>query len=186
MRVGPKAIVVDLGYARTPVDELRISAATPRYARRFEVSVPGGYPVAGGELVRVGPPRATVVPLAVRTRFLQIAIDNGDNPPLRGIVVEALARPRVLLAEGGHGRRLSVYYGSRVRAPEYDYARLPRSALAVDRARIAKLGAERRNPKLRLVDTRSFVARHRSLMTAVLVLAAAAVIGVAALAIRRG
>jgi hypothetical protein len=77
--VKPKAVVVDLGYAKTPVDELRISAATPRYARPFEVSIHGGYVVAAGELVRTGPPRATVVPVGVRTRFLRIAIDNGRS-----------------------------------------------------------------------------------------------------------
>jgi hypothetical protein len=186
VRVNPKAIVIDLGHSKVPVDQLRISAATPRYARPFEVSVPGGYVVAAGELVRVGSPRATVVPLSVRTRFLQIAIDNGDNPPLRGIRVEALAQPRVLLVEGGHAPPFEVYYGARIPAPDYDYARLPRSALDLDRARAADLGPERRNPGFRLVDTRSFVARHRSLVTAALVLAAAAVIGVAALTLRRG
>jgi hypothetical protein len=184
--VNPKAIVVDLGYARTPVDELRISADTPRYVRPFEVSLPGGYIVGGGELVRVGPAKPTVVPLSVRTRFLQIAIDNGDNPPLRGIRVEALARPRTLLVEGGHPAPLTVYYGARVSPPEYDYARLPRSALGLDRAQPARLGPERKNAGFRLVDTRSYFARHRSLVTAALVLAAAAVIGAAALTLRRG
>jgi hypothetical protein len=185
VRVSSKAIVIDLGHSKTPVDELRISAATPRYVRPFEVSVPGGYVVAAGELVRVGPARATVVPLSVRTRFLQIAVDNGDNPPLRGIRVVALARPRVLLVEGGHAQPLEVYYGSRVPPPDYDYARLPRSALELDRARAGELGPERANPGYRAVDTRSFVARHRSLVTAALALAGAAVIGAAALTLRR-
>ena len=181
--VNPKTVVVDLGYAKTPVDELRISAATTRYVRPFEVSVPGGYIVAGGELVRTGRPRATVVPLGVRTRFLEIVIDNGDNPPLRGIRVEALARPRTLLVEGGHREPFTVYYGARVAAPEYDFARLPRSALG--RPQPAALGPERRNDAFRPVDRRSFVARHRSLVTAALALAGAAVIGAAALTLRR-
>jgi hypothetical protein len=186
VHVNSKTIVIDLGYPKTPVDELRISAATPRYVRPFEVSLPGGYVVGAGELVRVGPPRATVVPLSARTRFVRVTIHNGDNPPLRGIRVAALARPRGLLVEGGHAAPLTVYYGARVSAPDYDYARLPRSALDLDRAHVAELGRERRNAKFRFVDTRSFVGRHRSLMTTALVLAAAAVIGVAALTIRRG
>jgi hypothetical protein len=181
--VKPTAVVVDLGYAKTPVDELRISAATRRYARPFQVSLPGGYVVAAGELVRTGAPRATVVPLGARTRFLEIAIDNGDNPALRGIRVEALARPRALLVEGGHRGPLTVYYGARVASPEYDFARLPRSALG--RSQPAVLGPERRNDAFRLVDTRSFVARHRSLVTAALALAGVAVIGAAALTLRR-
>jgi hypothetical protein len=183
--VNPKVVVIDLGQAGTPVDELRITATTPRYVRPFEVSVPGGRLVAAGELRRIGASRPTVVPLSVRTRFLQIAIDNGDDPSLRGIRVEALARPRTLLVEGGHPLPLTIYYGARVPPPRYDYARLPRPALGLDRARPARLGAEGLNPDFRLVDTRSIFARHRSLVTAALALAAAAVIGAAALTLRR-
>jgi len=183
--VNPKVVVIDLGQAGTPVDELRITATTPRYVRPFEVSVPGGRLVAAGELRRIGASRPTVVPLSVRTRFLQIAIDNGDDPSLRGIRVEALARPRTLLVEGGHPLPLTIYYGGRVPPPRYDYARLPRPALGLDRARPAQLGAESLNPDFRLVDTRSIFARHRSLVTAALALAAAAVIGAAALTLRR-
>ena len=182
VRVGAKAIVVDLRYAKTPVDELRITAATRRYVRPFHVAE-GGYIVAAGELVRVGPPRVTTVPLSVRARRLRIVIDNGDNAPLRGIRVEALARPRALLVEGGHARPLRVYYGARVAAPQYDYARLPKSALG--QPHLARLGPERRNDEFRVVDTRSFVARHRALVTAALALAGVAVIGAAALTLRR-
>jgi hypothetical protein len=76
-----------------------------------------------------------------------------------------------------------VYYGAPVAAPEYDFARLPRSALG--RPRPAALGAERRNAAFAPVDTRGFVARHRSLVTLALALAGAAVIGAAALTLRR-
>jgi hypothetical protein len=183
--VGVDTVVVDLGYPNVPVDELRISASTPRYARRFTVFV-GGTAVAAGDLVRVGALRQTIVPLSVRARYLRIRIDNGDNPPLTGLRVETLARPRTLLVEGGHGRQLTLLYGGSVRAPEYDFARLPRSALQLSRARPAALGPERANAEYRVVDTRSFVARHGSLVTLALVLAAAAVMGVAAVIMRRG
>jgi hypothetical protein len=94
-------VVVDLGYRNIPVDELRISSSTPRYARSFTVRVRGDV-VAAGELVRVGRTKTTIVPLAVRTRFLTVEIDNGDDPPLRGIRVDVLAQPRTLLVESGH------------------------------------------------------------------------------------
>jgi hypothetical protein len=47
------------------------------------------------------------------------------------------------------------------------------------------LGPEHANPLFRVVDTRSFFARHRSLVTAALALAAVAVLAVGALALRR-
>jgi hypothetical protein len=181
---GSETVVVDLGYRNVPVDELRITAATPRYARPFVVRVHGAV-VAAGDLVRTGRARPTVVPLHVRTRFVTIRIDNGDNPALRGVRVEALAHPRTLLVEGGHRGPLTLLYGGSLPPPEYDFARLPRSALELARAKPAALGPERRNAEYRVVDTRSFVARHRSLVTLALALAAAAVIGAAALTIRR-
>ncbi len=183
-QAGDEVVVVDLLYRNVPVDQLRISSSTHRYARRFTVEARGAV-VAAGELVRVGRARQTIVPLSSRARILRIRIENGDDPPLRGVKVEALARPRTLLVEGGHVRALTIYYGGAVRAPSYDYARLPRSALALDRARPGTLGAERPNPDYTVVDARSFVARHRSLVTAALVLAAAAVIGAGGLALRR-
>ena len=49
----------------------------------------------------------------------------------------------------------------------------------------ATLGPERRNHLHRFFDTRSFFERHRALVTAALALAAAALIGTAALALRK-
>jgi hypothetical protein len=184
VRRGSRTVVIDLGYRNVPVDELRISSSTPRYARSFTVRVRGEI-VAAGELVRIGPPKTTIVPLAVRTRFLTVEVDNGDDPPLRAIRVDVLAQPRTLLVERGHPGPLELFYGGNVRAPEYDFARLPRSALGLDRARIAVLERERANIGYRVVDARSFVRRHMSLVPLALVLAAAAVMGAAALTLRR-
>jgi hypothetical protein len=177
-------VVVDLGYRNVPIDEVRISSTTPRYDRSFTIRA-GSATVAAGSLVRLGPARPTIVPLHARGRYLRIAIRNGDDPPLEGIRVEVRARPRPLLVEGGHRGKLTVYYGGQVRAPEYDYARLSRGALALSRARPGTLGPERRNAAYRVVDTRSFVERHRSLVTVALAVAAAALIATTALALRR-
>jgi hypothetical protein len=185
VKVGDTVVVVDLRYRNVPVDQLRISSSTARYDRPFTVEAHGAE-IAAGTLVRLGRPRQTIVPVSTRTRILRIRIVNGDDPPLRDVHVEVLARPRTLLVEGGHTRPMTIFYGGTVRAPSYDYARLPSSALALDRARPGKLGAEQPNPEYAVVDTRSFFARHRSLVTAALVLAAAAVIGAASLALRRG
>jgi hypothetical protein len=183
VRAGASVVVVDLG-RRVPVDELRISAAPPRYDRPFTVSTGGGV-VAAGTLVRVGRERTTVVPLAVRARLLRIRIVNGDDAPLRGVRIQAFAHPRRLLLEGGHRGPFTLYYGGRVSPPAYEFARLPRAALALDRTQRGALGPEHANPLYRVVDTRSFVARHRSLVTATLALAAVAVLAAGALALRR-
>ncbi len=184
VRTSRGVVVVDLGHRNVPVDQLRISASTPRYYRPFTVEA-GGTVVAAGDLVRLGRPRTTVVPLTASARYLRVRIENGDDPPLRGIRVTALARPRTLLVEGGHAAPLTLYYGGRVEPPDYDYGRLPRSSLALARARPGSLGPERPNPLYRIVDTRTFFARHRSLVTLALVAAALVVVGTAVVAVRR-
>lgn len=180
IRNSGSVVVVDLGYARTPVDELRVSSTTRRYDRPFTLSTGGS-----GKLVRLGPPTTTIIPVNTRTRFLRLRIANGDNPPLRGLRVSAYARPRPLLLENGHPEPFTVYYGARLAPPSYDWARLPLRALHAGTAQRASLGPERANPRFELVDTRSFFAKHRSLVTAALALCAAAVLGAGALALRR-
>jgi len=174
VRVGASVVVVDTGYAKVPVDEVRVSSTTPRYDRAFTVTA-GDTVVAGGRLVRTSGRQETVVPVSTRARVLRIHIVNGDDPPLKGIHVDVLARPRALLLEGGHRRPYTVYYGGRVPAPVYDFARLPAPAAT----HAAALGAERANPAYRVLDTRSFFARHRSLVTVALALAAFVVIAAA-------
>jgi hypothetical protein len=179
VRVRGGSVVIDLGHAKAPVDELRITSTTPRYDRAFAVSAPGV--LVTGRLLRVGPPDPTVVGLAVRTRYLRLTVENGDDPPLRGLRVTAYARPRPLLVEGGHPGPLTMYYGARVAAPVYDFARLPLRAAPAP----ARLGAERPNPEFRLVDRRSVFARHRRLVTAALAAAAGVLVAAGALALRR-
>jgi hypothetical protein len=179
-RLAGASVVVDLGHANTPVDELRISSTTPRYDRPFAVSVHGGV-VVSGRLLRVGAQRTTVVGIGVRTRYLRLTIDNGDDPPLRALRVTAYARPRPLLVEGGHPAPLTIYYGGRVPAPDYDFARLPVSGEPMP----ATLGPERLNPEFRIVDRRSFFARHQALITAALAAAAGLLVAAGALALRR-
>ena len=181
VRMAGGTVVVDLGHANTPVDELRLTSTTPRYDRPFVVSAHGGV-VVTGRLLRVGGPSTTVVVIGVRTRYLRLTVDNGDDPPLRGLHVTAYARPRPLLVEGGHPRPLTMYYGGRVPAPDYDFARLPVRGTPVP----AALGPERSNPEFRLVDTRSFFARHGALVTAALAAAAGLLVAAGALALRRG
>jgi hypothetical protein len=172
--------VLDLGHANVPVDELRISSTTPRYNRPFTVSAHGAV-VASGRLVRLGGAGLTNVAVSTTGRYLRLAIANGDDSPLRGLRVTAYARPRPLLVEGGHRGPLTLYYGASVAAPDYEFARLP----VAGTPRLAALGPERANPEYRVVDTRSFFARHRSLVTLALALAAALLVAAGGLALRR-
>jgi hypothetical protein len=173
------AVVVDLGHANTPVDELRITSTTRRYDRAFDLRA--GSIVVSGRLVRFGARTSTVVGIEARTRYLRLTVHNGDDPPLRGLRITPYARPRPLLVEGGRPQPLTVYYGARIAAPVYDFARLPVPGLPVHGA----LGPERANPAFRLVDRRSIFARHHALVTAALAAAAALLVAAGALALRR-
>jgi hypothetical protein len=178
-------VVVDVGHAKVPVDELRVDAANVRYDRPFSVFV-RGEPVTAGELVRLGAPTTTVIPVDTRTRYVRLHVENGDDPPLRGLHVTAWSRPRPLLLEGGHPGPFVVYYGApSMRPPVYEWERLPERALHLGAAQPASLGPERPNTSFHVVDTCSFFAKHRSLVSAALALCAAAVIAAGALALRR-
>jgi hypothetical protein len=172
-------VTLDLGHRGVPVDEVRISAATPRYDRAVEAG--DDY----GRIVRTGSARVERIPVSTQGRFVRVRIENGDDEPLRGLRVTALARPRTLLVEPGHRGPLTLLYGGRVERPAYDYALLPRADLALAHAGRGVLGAERANPEYSVTDTRTFVARHPALVTAALALAGIAVVAAGVLALRR-
>jgi Protein of unknown function (DUF3999) len=188
-------LLVDLRYAHMPVDRLRLTAATPRYDRPVEVEERDAGEqrwtlVAGGRIFRYYGRTSPALVVGVRARLLRITISNGDDPPLEGLRVEALARPERILVEGGHPAPLELLYGGRPRtSPDYDYARLPRDVLGLDRLRRGSLGAELLNadfePAPAPPDTRSFVKKHPAIVDAALAVAAA-VLGLGGfLALRR-
>jgi hypothetical protein len=196
----PTRIVLDLGYANVPIDELEVSARTRRYNRRARVEGSNDrkrwVPLATARVFRLGESGVRLVPgvgsrsgpptsigVDARHRYLRLTIVNGDDPPLEGIEVVALARPRPLLVEGGHPPPLRVLYGSSTaRPPSYDFARLP---LPAGRAK-GTLGPEQRNAAFEPPpDTRSFAARHTGLVTIALALAALTAAFGGALALRR-
>jgi hypothetical protein len=184
-------LLVDLGYRNVPVDELEIGASTRRYDRPIEVETqnPGGpwTPVVSGRIFRYYGTSSPPLELGARGRRLRITVSNGDDPPLAGLRVQALARPRPLLVEGGHPGPLRVLYGGRPRrAPDYDFARVPGSALVLGRPHGGTLGPERLVADFRPApDTRSFVKRHPAVVDAVLAAAAAVLALGGFLALRR-
>jgi hypothetical protein len=189
---GTRTIVTfDLGYSNVPVDELRIGAETARYERPITIlgsnSRQRFIPLAAARIFRF--PGSASAPISTRahSRYIRIEVDNGDDVPLRGIEVSAWSRSRALLLEGGHPLPYTVYYGSsRASAPNYDFARLPTSALGVEHAVRGRLGPEHETPAFEPPpDTRSFTARNPGLVTAALALAALALAAVGLLALRK-
>jgi hypothetical protein len=182
-------LVLDLGHANTPVDELRVTARAPRYDRELTVETSNGGArwdhVTGARIVHFPGTRVAAFPVDARGRYLRLTVANGDDEPLAGLAATALARPRVLLVEGGHARPYRVLYGNRAAtAPQYDFALVPASALP--RANAAALGPERLNPAYAApADTRSFLERNDWIVTVSLGLAAIALGFVGFLVLRR-
>jgi hypothetical protein len=186
-------VTLDLGFRDVPVDELRIAAGTARYERPVAIlgsnsnSRPRFVPLTAARIFRFPGSASAPISIGAHHRYIRIEIDNGDDAPLRGIEVSAWSRSHALLLEGGHPPPYAVYYGSSsVNAPDYDFARLPMSALGIAHPVPGRLGPERANPTFEPPpDTRSFAARNPQLVTGALALAALALGAVGLLALRR-
>jgi hypothetical protein len=181
----------DLGFPNVPADELRIRAETKLYDRpvHIEGSNTGETWVllAQGRVFRFQSSVETTIPLSARHRYLRLTIDNGDDPPLEGLDVEALARPRTILVSDGFEPPYRLLYGNpSLLAPQYDFAEAPIESIDPDSAAEASLGAEELNPSWEPPeDTRSFSARHPEVIPAVLAIAAVVLFFGAFLALRR-
>jgi hypothetical protein len=181
----------DLGFPNVPVDELRIRAATKLYDRpvQIEGSNTGETWVllAQGRVFRFQNSVETTLPLSARHRYLRLTIDNGDDPPLEGLDVQALARPRTIVVSDGFEPPYRLLYGNpSLLAPQYDFAEAPIESIDAESAAEASLGAEELNPSWEPPeDTRSFSARHPEVIPAVLAIAAVVLFFGAFLALRR-
>lgn len=192
-RDGPRATIVrlDLGFAKVPVDAIRISSGSDRYVR--PVTVEGSndratfVPVGGGEIARFRGVDLSQLDVMARHRYLRVKIVNEDDAPLEELRVTAEARPRPLLLAGGYRPPFRLLYGAAtMQAPTYDFAQLPAAATGFERAREGTLGPEHVNDLFEPpADTRSFFERNQSLVEGSLVLAAIVVAAAGLLALRR-
>ena len=180
---------LDLRHRDLPVDELEISAGSPRYDRPVTIEGSNGgerfVVLARARISRFSGSRRAPIQLPARHRYLRIAIDNGDDEPLARLRVGARSRSRALVLEPGHRLPYRLLYGrAQARAPRYEFARLP---LARDTRTVrGVLGPERANALFEPPpDTRSLAERHGWVVEAALALAAVAVGGVGLLALRR-
>lgn len=183
---------LDLSFRNVPVDRIDVDSSTRRFDRPVTVTFSNhadrGFTFAAtGRLVRFRSISSTSVVARGAARYFRLEIANGDDPPLSGLRVTALAQPRTLLLAPGFRPPYRLLYGNpRLRAPRYDFGSVPADELPHSRARPGRLGAEERNAEFEPPeDTRSFAERHPIVVTLALVLAALAVAGAGLLALRR-
>ena len=190
-RARATVLTLDLGFAKVPVDAVRIRSSTGTFVRRVTVqgSNDGAAFVAlgTGEIARFRGVDLDRITVAGRHRYLRVTVVNGDDAPLRGLAVTALAKPRPLLLAAGYEPSFDLFYGGRdVAAPSYDFARLPASATGFERAREGALGPESGNDLFEPpADTRTFFERNEHAVEVLLVLAAVVVAAGGLLALRR-
>jgi hypothetical protein len=182
---------LDLGFAKVPVDAIRIRSSTERFVRN--VTVEGSNDgrtftaLGGGEIARFRGVDIDRIDVAARHRFLRVVIENGDDVSLAGLRVSAEAKPRPLLLADGHEPPFELFYGSSVAtSPAYDFERLPAAATGFERAVEGRLGPESVNELFEPpADTRTFFERNDSALQALLVLATIVVAVGGILALRR-
>ena len=169
---------VDVGYARRPVDVVRMRTTTARFDR--PVTIQGSNDgstfqfLRQGRIVRRAGAVQLEVPVRAAHRFLTVTVENGDDAPLQELEVEVLARPRTIVLSEGFAPPFRLLYGNAsLDAPAYDFARLPPSELEPVAA--GQLGTERENPAWEPPeDTRSFLERNPRLVEGSLVVVALA------------
>jgi hypothetical protein len=124
------------------------------------------------------------IEVASRSRYLRVTIENGDDPPLADVRVDAYGPSFALLVEPGHPSPLRLLYGSPdVARPSYEFARLPAEP-PIEILAPAQLPPERLNLAFELPGE-SFGVRHRWLVQAAIGLAAVVVALAGFLALRR-
>ncbi|HZY73576.1 MAG TPA: DUF3999 family protein [Edaphobacter sp.] len=94
---------------------------------------------------------------------VQVAIDNGDDPPLPVTAVRLEMRQRKICFSAPSSQPVTLFYGdSGLTAPQYDYARLFSSTVPTH---LAQLGPEQRNPSYRpRPDTRALTERYPDIL----------------------
>ncbi|MDQ3035790.1 MAG: DUF3999 domain-containing protein [Myxococcota bacterium] len=132
---GRTILVIDRPPGVAP-ERIAIATSTASFVRRVEVRaidpVTGTRRLGAGTVLRVeGVPGAEALEIdvspATGTR-LEIAIEDGDSPPLEDLAVAAIVRQPSLIFEGRSAARLR-FGGGRVQAPRYDLQALFGTAL---------------------------------------------------------
>ncbi len=186
--------VLDFGFPEVPVTELAFSlvgrAAAATYDRPIRIEGSNDRTdfrlLARARVFRFPGSRSAPVSFRSGFRYLRVTIENGDDPPLRGVRLDPFAPSEAILLEPGHVQPFRLLYGGpEVLAPSYEFARIPapepRTIVAPD-----QLGSERLSDLFEPpADSRSFVERNPKLIQGTLALAAFALCLGGFLALRR-
>ena len=153
-------MTLDLGFPNVPVDAIEVQSTTDTFVRRAVVEGSNNgttyVPLGGAEVARYRGVDLDRIPVDGRQRYVRVTIVNGDDAPLAGLRVRALARDRrLVLAEGFTPPYRLLYGAPGLAAPAYDFARLPASAIGLDRARESQLGGENSTRTSSLRSTRA-------------------------------
>lgn len=181
---------IDLGTRQVPVTELVISSSTPSFERPLRVEGSNDLKrfqqLAGARIFRFRGSTSAPVSFDSLFRYLRVSIENGDDPPLQGVRLETRGPSQAILLEPGHQRPFRLLYGGpEVKAPSYEFARIPPPAprTFLDPS---QLGPERVNEAFEPPpDTRPFSERHPGLIQLTLALAAAALVAGGFFALRK-
>lgn len=176
---------------------LQVEPAQVNFRRTVSVEDAQNIQVASGEISRVRVNRAgtlvTHEELAVKVNsfnianlntagsgHLLLAIDNGDNPPLKILSAEPLSLERRVYFDAPGKSALRLYYGDeKLSAPVYDYAHFFHLDLS---SAEAQLGPGGHNPQYTgRPDDRPWSERHTSVLWGAMILA---VLALSALALR--
>ena len=193
VRQQTRATVVrlDLGFANVPVDAVEVQSSTDPFVRQVVVEGSNDgttfVSLGGGEVARFRGVDLDRIRIVGRHRYVRVTVQNGDDAPLSDLRVQALAHERPLLLAEGFEPPYQLFYGAPgVAAPSYDFARLPATAIGLDRAVAGELGPESLNEDFEPpADTRTFFEKHSGLVNGLLVLAAVVVAVGGLLALRR-
>lgn len=154
-REGTRTVLVVDRPSGFPTEAISVTSSTASFSRALEVGsvAPGGMRVVLGRggLLRVAgldaPELLTVRLDAGGGDTLEIAIEDGDSPPLADLAVKAEVRVPSLLFDPGRARFLR-WGGSRARAPRYDLMTMDLAGLVRGRElATAILGTPEPNPE---------------------------------------
>jgi hypothetical protein len=140
------------------------------------------FPVAGARLFSYPGASNGPLELGVRARYLRLRIWNGDDRPLGAISLVVEHEPTPLLVRADGDGPYTLHYGAARSAPDYDFARLPASALGLPHA--ATLGPERLATPPKPPHAKATPPSYHWLVILGLVLAALVVAGVGVVVLR--
>jgi hypothetical protein len=181
---------------RVPIDRIHFGVAPDEvnFRRAVTITDANGAQVTRDEISRIAMARegTTVVAenldldiLGVHTRSLTITVENGDDPPLRGLTTQPLSIERRIYFEPQGKTALKLYYGDdKLAAPVYDYAKLFRESTS---ATAASLSRDQPNPAYSgRPDGRPWSERHKRAFWVVMMLVIIVLIGTALRAMGSG